>query len=79
MNPKDLSRRSVSNAKVSLEQLCCLIDDDGDISYEIYGEDEELIGTYTESINPVLLDHKVVKFSFGENVIYITISREVVY
>lgn len=79
MNPKDLSRRSVSNTKVSLEQLCCLIKDDKDISFQIHGEDGDLIGVYKEEINPVLLDHRVVNFSFGEKVIYITIAREVVY
>lgn len=81
MNPRDLSRRSVSNTNVSLEQLCNLIDGK-DVSYEIYSEDGELIGVYKEAINPVLLDHRVVKFSFGTGVIgviYITIAREVVY
>ena len=82
MNPRDLStRRSVGNVSVSLEQLCCLIGDK-DVSYEIYSEDDELIGVYKEAINPVLLDHRVVRFSFGTGVIgviYITISREVVY
>lgn len=79
MNPRDLSRRTTGNANVSLEQLCCLIKDDKDISFQIYGEDGDLIGVYKEEINPVLLDHRVVNFSFEEKVIYITISREVVY
>lgn len=82
MNPRDLStRRTTGNVNVSLEQLCCLIGDE-DVTYEISGENGELIGVYKEAINPVLLDHRVVKFSFGTGVIgviYIIISREVVY